>query len=210
MLAKLSELNRKYIQNNGFGAGKEAFVFTNRGSKLVLSAPHAVKTQLNGRVKAADLFTGALAELVGEDRGISTLIRTAYLEREYLADEFVKERGLSGYFFLDLHGMVDHEKFELAAGTGLLEADAYAKALKAVEKLGKSYGLRMALNHPHYSGIAGMKAFTARMQIQTGKPQVLQLEIGRAYRDFYERPENVTAKTLPFLAELSETLENCL
>lgn len=99
MLAKLSELNRKYIQNNGFGAGKEAFVFTNRGSKLVLSAPHAVKTQLNGRVKAADLFTGALAELVGEDRGISTLIRTVYLEREYLADEFVKERGLSGYFF---------------------------------------------------------------------------------------------------------------
>ena len=97
MLAKLSELNRKYIQNNGFGAGKEAFVFTNRGSKLVLSAPHAVKTQLNGRVKAADLFTGALAELVGEDRGISTLICTAYLEREYLADEFVKERGLSGY-----------------------------------------------------------------------------------------------------------------
>ena len=53
MLAKLSELNRKYIQNNGFGAGKEAFVFINRGSKLVLSAPHAVKTQLNGRVKAA-------------------------------------------------------------------------------------------------------------------------------------------------------------
>src|SRR5699024_7418937 len=141
---------------------------------------------------------------------ISTLIRTAYLEREYLADEFVKERDLSGHFFLDLHGMVDHENFELAAGTGLLEADAYAKALKAVEKLGKSYGLRMALNHPHYSGIAGMKAFTARMQIQTGKPQVLQLEIGRAYRDFYERPENVTAKTLPFLAELAETLENCL
>ena len=185
MLAKLSELNRKYIQNNGFGAGKEAFVFTNRGSKLVLSAPHAVKTQLNGRVKAADLFTGALAELVGEDRGISTLIRTVYLEREYLADEFVKERGLSGYFFLDLHGMVDHEKFELAAGTGLLEADAYAKALKAVEKLGKSYGLRMAINHPHYSGIAGMKAFTARMKMQTVKPQVLQLEIGREYRDFY-------------------------
>lgn len=41
--------------------------------------------------------------------------------------------------------MVDHEKFELAAGTGLLEADAYAKALKAVEKLGKAMGCEWCL-----------------------------------------------------------------
>lgn len=210
MLTKLTELNQKYFSNNGFGFGEEAFVFTDRGSKLVLSAPHAVKTQLNGQVKAADLFTGALADLVGENRGISTLIRRAYLERECLADEFVKESELAGHFFLDLHGMVDHENFELAVGTGLLEADAYAKALKAIEKLGKNYGLRMALNHPHYSGIAGMKAFTARMQMLTGKPQVLQLEIGRAYRDFYENPEKVMSKTLPFLEKLVETLENSL
>ena len=188
MLQKLTELNQKYMRNDGFGSG-EAFIFTDRGSKLVLSAPHAVKTHLGGQVKAADLFTGALAELVGENKGISTLIRTSYLEKEYLADEFVKEKNLAGHFFLDLHGMVDHEDFELAAGTGLL---------------------RMALNHPHYSGIAGMKAFTARMQMQTGKPQVLQLEIGRSYRDFVAETEKVLKQTVPFLVSLAENLENSL
>ena len=210
MLAKLSELNRKYIKNNGLGVGEDAFVFRNCCSQLVLSAPHAVKTPLNGQIKAADLFTGALAEVVGESCGISTLIRTACLEKEYLADEFVKERGLTNHFFLDLHGMVNHENFDLAVGTGLLEADAYSKALKAIDLLSETYGLRMTLNHPHYSGIAGMKAFTARMQMQTGKPQVLQLEFGREYRDFYKNPDIVTTKTLPFLMNLVKTLENSL
>ena len=209
MLQKLTELNQKYMRNDGFGSG-EAFIFTDRGSKLVLSAPHAVKTHLGGQVKAADLFTGALAELVGENKGISTLIRTSYLEKEYLADEFVKEKNLAGHFFLDLHGMVDHEDFELAAGTGLLEADAYARALKAIEELGRKHKLRMALNHPHYSGIAGMKAFTARMQMQTGRPQVLQLEIGRSYRDFVAETEKVLKQTVPFLVSLAENLENSL
>ena len=106
--------------------------------------------------------------------------------------------------------MVNHENFDLAVGTGLLEADAYSKALKAIDLLSETYGLRMTLNHHHYSGIAGMKAFTARMQMQTGKPQVLQLEFGREYRDFYKNPDIVTTKTLPFLMNLVKTLENSL
>lgn len=125
MLSRLLELNDKYIQNNGFGYGDEAFVFTDRSSKLVLSAPHAVKTHLNDNVKSADLFTGALVDFVGEKCNISTLVRVSYLDKEYLADEFIKAQNIGERFFLDIHGMVDHEDFELAVGTGLLEADAY-------------------------------------------------------------------------------------
>lgn len=112
--------------------------------------------------------------------------------------------------FLDIHGMVDHEDFELAVGTGLLEADAYQKAVNAVGIIGEKYGLRKVLNHPHYSGIAGMKALTARMQMFVGKPLALQLEIGREYRDFVQFPQKVTDKTLPFLQELILSLEKQL
>ena len=210
MLSRLSELNDKYVQNNGFGAGEAAFVFTNRKSKLVLSAPHAVKTHLNGQVKPADLFTGALVEFVGEKCNISTLVRTSYQDKEYLADEFIKEQNIGEKFFLDIHGMVDYEDFELAVGTGLLEADAYQKAIKAIEVVGQRYGFRKVLNHPHYSGIAGMKALTARMQMLTGKPLALQLEIGRGYRDFEKFPPKVIEKTIPFLQELVLSLEKQL
>ena len=210
MLSRLSELNDRYIQNNGFGCGDEAFVFTDRSSKLVLSAPHAVKTYLNGKVKSADLFTGALVDFVGEKCQISTLIRTSYQDKEYLPDEFIKAQNIGEKFFLDIHGMVDHEDFELAVGTGLLEADAYQKAINAVGIIGEKYGLRKVLNHPHYSGIAGMKALTARMQMFTGKPLALQLEIGREYRDFQEFPKKVIEKTVPFLQELVLNLEKQL
>ena len=60
------------------------------------------------------------------------------------------------------------------------------------------------------SGIAGMKALTARMQMFTGKPLALQLEIGREYRDFQEFPKKVIEKTVPFLQELVLNLEKQL
>lgn len=127
-----------------------------------------------------------------------------------MPDEFIKVQNIGEKFFLDIHGMVDHEDFELAVGTGLLEADAYQKAVNAVGIIGEKYGLRKVLNHPHYSGIAGMKALTARMQMFTGKPLALQLEIGREYRDFQEFPKKVIEKTVPFLQELVLNLEKQL
>lgn len=206
MLNKLIELNEKYWQNDGFGAGKQAFAFTDRKSKLIISAPHAVKTFHNGQIKPADLFTGAIVEYVGELCGLSTLIRTAYVDRDYFPDEYVTEQGLTDFFFLDFHGMINHDDFDLAIGTGLLEADAYQKALDIIQKQAEIYQLRQVVNYPHYSGIAGMTAFTARMQRLTGMPQVLQLEVGRDFRDFYSLPDNVLNQTIPFLRAVLKTL----
>lgn len=196
------------MSNEFCGESEELFTFVNRGSKLILTAPHAVKTFLNREgIKSADAFTGPLTEYLGEECEVSTIVRTKFIDREILIDEFVEMANLREHFFLDLHGMVNHDDFDLAVGTGLLEADAYKKALDVINELSDKYQLRLVLNHPKYSGISGMKAFTTRLQMLTGKPQVLQLEWGRDFRDFYPSPELVLEKTLPFMKELISTLE---
>ena len=203
-LLKLKSYNQKYTGNNFYGTAcsSAGFEFTDRKSGVVLSAPHATKTFVGGRVKASDLYTGALVEYLGEKNGISTLIRTAYLPRQYLADEFLDGEVLKNGYFLDIHGMRDNGEFELAVGTGLLSCEMYSRELAFISETAARLGISYRVNHPQYSGIAKMTAFTARLQRKFEEPRILQFEFSRSLRDFYTCPDNVLTRTLPFLEEL--------
>lgn len=186
-------------------SSEKVFVFDDRSSKIILTAPHATRTFPNHAVKKSDLFTGAIVLHTGELCNTSTIVRIKFEDNNNSISSFVSENDLSAHFFLDIHGMADNEKFDLAVGTGLLEEGAYQKELELISVLAEKYGIRFVINFPKYCGIGAGK-LTTDLQKQTGKAQILQLEWGRRFRDFESNPKTVTEKTIPFLQDLVSEL----
>ena len=66
-------------------------------------------------------------------------------------------------------------------------------------KFAQKYNLRTIVNHPNY---CGKKGLTGKYQKLFNKPNVIQMEIKRELRDFYQYPEIVKNTTIPFLSEV--------
>lgn len=149
------------------------FRFEDRGSRLILTAPHAVRTLRDNRPKAPDLCTGALTRLAGEQNDVSTIIRRRTGEERNAAAGFVIDRQLANHCFLDIHGMNGGREFELAVGTGILPAADYAPELELIGRLAEKYKIRWVTNHPDYTGRFGL---TGSLQRLNPLPRILQLE----------------------------------
>lgn len=205
MLEILKTSEEAFSCNEYFGQenGEEFFYFEDRGSRVVLSAPHATRTFVCKKVKAPDLFTGALATVIGKCFGYSSLVRTGFCPQKALISDFIKENNLGGKYFLDIHGMDNGREFDLALGTGYFSADVYRREIEKIRELTEKYKIKMVLNHPDYRGIRGL---AGRYQKEFGLPQVLQLEWRQDYRNFYACPEKVLEQTIPFIAELADFL----
>ena len=55
------------------------------------------------------------------------------------------------------------------------------------------------MNHPDYCGLKGL---TGRYQKIFNKPNVIQAEIKKEFRDFFQHPDVVKNITIPFLSEV--------
>ena len=202
MINELQEYNARYSANKSHGdknAG-DIFEYTERGSKLILSAPHATCSFVNKHEKVADLFTGAIAQYIGIKNHISTLIRVKYTPYKALISDYIFENHLDNHYFLDLHGFDKDIGYDICLGTAdcLPEDCPYlADILKITDK----YHLKTIVNHPNYTGMVGL---TGRYQIACGKPHVIQIEIKRYLRDFYKNKEMVQNITIPFLSEITK------
>ena len=64
----------------------------------------------------------------------------------------------------------------------------------------KKYDLRTIVNYPGYTGKGG---FTRRYQEKFGKPNIIQMELKRYLRDFYQNPEIVEKTTIPMMIEIA-------
>lgn len=203
MLERLKKSEELFAENNYYGmvSRENIFEFTDRSSKVILSAPHAVRSFVQGGIKVPDLFTGAIAEVLGCDCALSTIVRTRYAEGRHYISDFVKEKGLKEHYFLDIHGMSENQNFELAVGTGYFSAQSYSKILIRLKYLAEKYGIKMTINHPDYRGAVGL---TGRYQKEYGSPNILQLEWRKDMRDFYRFPEKVLNITLPFIKEAAD------
>lgn len=95
--------------------------------------------------------------------------------------------------------MVNNRPFDLAVGTGVLDAAAYKRELEFIRFLAEKYQIRIIFNHPDYRGGAGL---CGRLQRDFNSNRVLQLEWRRDFRDFYACADIVCGQTLPFMAEL--------
>lgn len=201
MLERLRQYEQPYALNNYRGAGGGAVFFRqDRGSRLILTAPHAVRIFRDGREKLQDIYTGALTEFAADANGLSVITRRRFTKKENPITDFIIARGLEHHAFLDIHGMNAGREFELAVGTGVLPKEDFAFELELIGSLAEKYRLRWVVNHPDYTGRRGLTGDLGRL---FPVPRILQLEWRFDMRDFVHYPTNVTERTLPFLGELT-------
>lgn len=202
---QLTVLGADFLANGSDGrlGATDLFEMANRGSAVILSAPHATNTFVNGKRKKIDLFTGEIVSALGAELNLSTIVRIKFVSEEVRISDFIVEKNLSRHFFLDIHGMSEHCKFGLAVGTGYFAADDYVRQLELIRFLAEKYKIDFVVNHPNYCGKIGL---TGHYQKHFNKPNVLQLEWRKDFRNYYEYPEKVLGQTIPFLSELASGL----
>lgn len=198
----LKKYDAPFICNNSHGdeQSSEVFRFEDRQSRLILSAPHATRSFCNKKEKCADLYTGALVRFVGAEKDVSTLVRVKYTPHKELISDFIFCHHLEAHCFLDIHGFNRDIDYDVCLGIGDFSEEGYPYLAQIVETARK-YGLKTIVNHPNYSGRYGL---TGRFQKAVGRPDVIQMEIKKYLRDFYNYPEQVQNVTLPFLCEVTE------
>ena len=200
MIKTLKIYDTYYNQN--FSAGDEksndVFIYTNRHTNLILSAPHATRSFTNKHDKLSDLFTGAITQYLGETENISTLIRVKYTPYKCLISDFVAEQHLQNHYFLDIHGFNQDIDYDICLGTAFYEATNYPY-LENIISFAEKYNLKYVVNHPDYMGKAGL---TGRYQKAFHKPNVIQMEIKKYLRDFYQNPDIVKNLTIPFMNDI--------
>ena len=202
MLEKLKLYNEPFWQNYSCGDEKnpEVFSFVEKGSFVCLSAPHSTQTFTNKHVKKSDLFTGAITKYVAEENQFSYIVRNKFVPKKVLISDFIVENHLEKHFFLDIHAMVDGNGFDLAVGTGYVSVRQYEAQLQIIDELCRKYNLTYRVNHPNYTGCAGL---VGRLQKNTGMANAIQLEWSRKYRDIFQNFGNVCHVTVPFLTALA-------
>ena len=195
------------MQNQSFGdeVNPDVFSYTDKGSYVCLSAPHATRTFVAKQMKAADLYTGAITKYIGEGHNYSYIVCNKYMPKTFWISDFILANKLENHFFLDIHAMKDGNGFDLAVGTGVLPAKSYEKQLAYIDKLANMFALKYVVNDPNY---AGTKGLIGRLQQATGLANVLQLEWSASCRDLFNGSNRVTEMTLPFIVALAQFIEH--
>lgn len=194
------EYDKAFWQNHWKGdlQSKEAFEFCDKASSLILSAPHATRSVSAGKERVSDKFTGALVRYLGEENGLSTLIRVKCSEKEDCISEYVAQHILQNHYFLDIHGFDKDIGFDMCLGIGKGFCKEKVPFLENILEIAEKHGIKTAVNHPKYSGSRG---FTGQYQSLFHAPNVIQVELSRPLRDFYNHLQTVQNVTIPFFKE---------
>lgn len=200
IIDELKKYNQPFIQNNACGNinCKKIFEFDDCHSGLILSAPHSTRSFVFHQEKIADMGTGALVKLLSIQKNISVITRTKFTPHKAHILDFITQNNIQEHYFLDVHGFCKEKKYDICLGTGYYDASLYPyldKILRVIEK----YALRVAVNHKNYTGRIGL---TGRYQKKWQRPNVLQIELQKDLRDFYNHPERVENITIPLLSEI--------
>jgi hypothetical protein len=175
ILQRLVELETAVTHKHPPTNGQSPFMHKQGRLPILLSAPHGTAHRRNGRVKAEEGFTSALARLVAAETGAHVL-HTQYMTRSdpnYEPSAPYKtalRRIVQGYdirFVLDIHGMSDRHKFGLALGTmngrscpnheslilQTLQTHGFRPSTKAeVRQFDRLRWDRFVLNHSRFTG----------------------------------------------------------
>ncbi len=205
MIELLKKYNEIYIKNRSHGQEDktEVFEFNDRSSKLILSAPHATCSFCNKKEKKADLYTGAIVRYLGEVNNISTIIRQKFIPYRELVSDYVVKENLGNHFYLDIHGFNQDIDYDICLGIGEYEARNYPYVNEIYELI-KKYNLKAIINHPNYKGLYGL---TGRYHQHFNQPNVIQMELKYALRDFTNQPEIFEEVTFPLFNEIIKCYE---
>ena len=202
MIETLKKYDHLFCRNHSHGDETldEVFAFFDRKSKLILSAPHATASFTNKHEKCSDLYTGAITQYLGETENISTLIRMKFTPYKCLISDYIAKQTLQDHYFLDIHGFNKDIDYDICLGIGDCEEKNYPY-LEELITVAKKYNLKYIVNHPDYCGKAGL---TGRYQKAFNKPNVIQIELKKYLRDFYNYPDVVKKVTIPVLSEITK------
>ena len=200
IIDRLKLYNERFCHNLSHGDENchEIFEFVNRHSQLILSAPHATRSFVCKKERIADLYTGALVQYWGEEKQVSTLIRTKFTPYKALISDYVVEHNLAEHYFLDIHGFDQDIGYDICLGIGECEEKDYP-FIQDIVKIATQYKFKTIIGHPQYRGTKG---FCGRYLRKYAKPNVIQMEIHKHLRDFYQNPDIVKNATLPFLCDI--------
>ena len=200
MINILKAYNDLYFFNGSRGdeTSSQIFLFHDRHSKLILTAPHATRSFANKKEKLADLYTGALTQYIGEITQTSTIIRQKFTPYRALISDYIAQIELQDHYFLDIHGFNQNIPYDVCFGIASFQEQDYP-FLNQIIQTAKKYKLRTIVNHPSYTGKFGL---TGRYQKIFNTPNVIQIELSRHLRDFYQNPDIVEHTTVPFLCEI--------
>jgi len=200
MINTLKAYNELYSCHYSCGnkSSAQIFLFNNRRSKLILTAPHATKSFAGKKEKKADLYTGALVQHTGEITQTSTLIRQKFTPYRTLISDYIAQNDLQNHYFLDIHGFNKNVPYDICLGTAYFPEKDYP-FLSQIIQIASKYKLKSIVNHPSYTGRIGL---TGRYQKIFNKTNVIQIELKQYLRNFYDNPDVVQHITIPFLSEL--------
>ena len=116
-----------------------------------------------------------------------------------LISDYVANKGLEKHFFVDVHGFNQDIEYDVCLGIYEHEAKGYPY-LEDIIAILKKYDLRTIVNYPGYTGKGG---FTRRYQEKFGKPNIIQMELKRYLRDFYQNPDIVKEITIPMMIDVA-------
>ena len=200
MIDTLKRYNDIFAKNYSRGDENsiEVFKYTDCNSNLILTAPHSTSSFCNKKEKIADLYTGAIVKYLGEQNNVSTIIRTKFTPYKALISDYIIQNNKIEYYFLDIHGFSQDVGYDICLGIGEFEEKNYPY-LQEIIKVAQRYNLKTIVNHPNYCGIKGL---TGRYQKIFNSPNVIQIEIKKELRDFFNHYDNVKNITIPFLTDV--------
>ena len=175
LLQRLVDLETAVTPKKPPTNGQSAFVHELGCRPILLSAPHGTAHHRNGRVKAEEGFTSALARLIAAETKAHVLY-THYLSRrdpnhdpeapyKTALRRIVEQHDIR--FVLDIHGMSDRHRFGLALGTmngrscpqheplilQTLQTHGFHQSTKAeVRQSDRLRWDRFVLNHSRFTG----------------------------------------------------------
>lgn len=199
---------RRFMANmyDGSGApGSVHFVDRTASSPLVIVAPHAVRHHRAGKLKAPELFTGGIAEVLGERLGASVIAVDGLVpdwgdEWSGRDDEFTRILHAlpEGAVIVDLHGMRDSSSdAPVVLGTGRSSGETTA-ALRT--SLGEAFGADIT----DEGRFGARSAYTVVDHMQRRGHAAVQIELAYSVRDpeFGKLPRTV-GRLAEALAEAS-------
>ena len=157
---------------------------------ILLSAPHAVKQERDGKVKLEEVLTGSIVEYLCMQTGVHGIVRVAnynddpnyYNKGESLKYkqailDCIKEKNIK--IFLDIHGCTDDHGFDIEFGTNYGKNINYDKVyLEVFEKEFSKIG-KVVIDKKFK---ADKSTIVSSFVNENTEIQCIQIEISRKFR----------------------------
>lgn len=203
-------LEKKYAENryNGDIERKSPFTVLHGPLNILLSAPHSVNHFRQQRSKKADVYTGALAELLHESTGCISIISSRFSREDpnFITGGTYKKalsalcRDHSVSLIIDIHGASESRAFDIDLGT--INGRSISKEdVSRIRGIFASNGIEDIRENDTFS--ASHTGTITHYAMSNLHIPAIQMEINRRFR----KPEEDIGSFMRLLTSLKEIID---